>query len=190
VLRSSTPEEFAALPQMGFGAALTLNFSNGTHVGLVYRHEDRVLICHMALPFDLRNQPPSNHYFWDASPLSSRTQQILVSYLRLVAENNPNTIPYGFGYDGTYFDGNGNFTRANEIGAGLNCATFIMAIYQSLEIPLLREDSWIRRAEDAEARTNLIAELTAYDPGLDLTPMAPFIEGVRFRPEEVAAGVL
>jgi hypothetical protein len=190
-LRPSTPGEFAeALPQGGVGVALTLNQINGTHVALVYRVQGVVMFCHLAAPFDLRNHPPSLRYIWEVAALSPRLREIVGSYLRLVAANNPNTIPYGFGYSGSYFNENGVFIKANEPGAGLTCSTFIMAIYQSLEIPLLVEDSWAKRPEDAVERQRIIEALQEAKPGLDLSTMTPFLEGVRFKPEEVAAGVI
>ncbi len=146
MLRASTEAEFAgALPRWGTGIALTLNRVDGTHVGIIYRYGGSVLLCHLAGPFDLRNEPPSPRYFWEKLSLRERRSQILASYIRLILKYNGSAVPYGFGYDGTYFDENGRFSRAKEPGVGLNCATFIMALYQSLKIPLLKEDTWTKR---------------------------------------------
>lgn len=191
MLRASTQAEFTgALPRWGAGIALTLNRADGTHVGIIYRYQGGVLLCHLAAPFDLRNEAPSPRYFWEKLSLRERRSQILTSYIRLVLKHNGSTIPYGFGYDGTYFDDSGKFSRAQEPGIGLNCATFIMALDQSLKIPLLKEDTSTKRPEDAEARRKLVLELVSLNPAIDLSPLTPFIEGVRFRPEEVvAAGI-
>jgi hypothetical protein len=190
-LRRSAPEEFAAaLPQAGVGVALTLNRIHGTHVALVYRVQGAIIFCHLAGPYDLRSDPPSTRYLWEVAALAPRKHEIFGSYLRLVATNNSDQIPYGFGYNGSYFDENGVFAKADEPGAGLTCSTFIMAIYQSLEIPLLVEDSWAKRPEDEAERQRIMEALQAARPGLDLSTMTPFLEGVRFKPGEVAAGVI
>jgi hypothetical protein len=59
-----------------------------------------------------------------------------------------------------------------------------MAIYQSLDLPLLLEDSWVKRPEDPVERTRIMEALKGANPELDLATWPLFWTGFDFGPKK------
>jgi hypothetical protein len=185
MLRNPKEEPFDGIDRVGVAA--TRNPIGGVHVGLLYRSGAEILLCHFPYEAHLRNEHPSDKYLWQTSNLPSLDQQSVADYIRLVSQNKD--LPYGFDYQGIYFDSAGHYVRRVR-GAGLTCATFIMAVFQSLGFTLLDETTWESRPDDVTEKQAIMNMLAECDPPPDPAATEPFLEDVRYRPEEVAFGVI
>jgi hypothetical protein len=185
MLRPSTPDQFVDLEYLG--VAVRLNELRLVHVGLLYKQNGRIYLCHLAANYALINTYPDEHYLWQRARLPILDQQAMASYIRLVVSSNGKNIPYRFGYDGIYFDRLGKYIR-NDEGNGLTCATFIMALYKVMLFDLLEKVSWMPRPDDDEEMRQIVAAMRTYAGGENV--VAPPSGHIRFRPEEVAFGVL
>jgi hypothetical protein len=80
-------------------------------------------------------------------------------------------------------------------GLGLTCATFVLAVFASRGIPLVRLDEWQARSEDVIWQDKIISDLRSWRKGdPEVEAHAAALQGergcVRYRPEEVmAAGI-
>lgn len=108
-------------------------------------------------------------------------------------------LPYGVRYEGANFERTtGELRLLSPTGHGLTCATFVLALFETIDLELLQLDTWQEREDDSRwhgvivdairqcvQRSNSTTEDRAH-PGLvaDEAPCA------RFRPEEVVAGIL
>jgi hypothetical protein len=128
--------ELADFPKTAIAVAMAINDIGGTHVGILYHFENSILLCHLPGPF---GAIPDGHitadYSWQVATLDQDDTTIVINFIRLLQRGQ---VPYGFGYSGFYFDGNANWVRVGDVGAGLTCSTFIMAIYQTLDLPFIR----------------------------------------------------
>ena len=185
------PINMADFPITTIGLAMTRNRIGGSHIGIVYRVADTLFLCHLPGPAGMVPDAQLGlNYWWEQAALDSDDAVIVVAFIRLMAKTKDRRVPYGFGYSGYYFDADGNWTRTDEPGAGLTCATFVMAIYQTLSLPLLEESTWKIREEDEEDRRRLLDEMKQSLQMTDLQRFEPYIQGVRYRPEEVGAGMM
>lgn len=156
-------------------------------IELAFHHDVRSRVCEFKKGVWVRVTPG------DAGDALSL--KLVIAYGRLVARRHagPNArVPYGVAYAGGVFDaGSGDYLRAEPAESGLTCATFILAIFESVSWPLVERASWpVDRAEDVAWRDHVItlleqrghtdqAERVRNDPAC-----------VRFRPTEVAGACL
>lgn len=97
-------------------------------------------------------------------------------------------LRYGFRYDRSRFESTGEL-RLGSDEVGLTCATFLLAVFRSVGVELLRLDEWPERAEDEKRWTALLAMLESQ--GVDaahLKALRGQTNARRYRPDEVAAG--
>lgn len=154
------------------------------------------MVCDLAWHLRIRNKPPSEKSdFWIQSGLDENNLRIVAAAIeRTVATRKP-PISYSPLYDGIYFtEGDLKYER-DKPGDGLTCATFVMAIFETLGIRLLMTETWEPRQSDDEWREDIVSFLEEWgtDSGCDVTEHVAVIRQsprcVRYRPEEVAAGV-
>jgi hypothetical protein len=113
-----------------------------------------------------------------------------------IANKKP-PISYSTSYDGgEYFDnGTLNYNRSCN-GEGLTCATFVMAVFKALGFDLVQCDTWQEREDDKVWKRHIASCLEQWgrETGEDVTEHISVIrnnvDGIRFRPEEVAEGVI
>ena len=99
-------------------------------------------------------------------------------------------LAYALRYDGGRFDpGTGCFL--SESGHGLTCATFVLAVFKSHGVDLLRTDQWRERDEDKKWQQWILDELgdARYATPEHIRAVEREIKlgCARFRPQEVAA---
>ena len=85
-------------------------------------------------------------------------------------------------------DGSLAFDIAAGVGAGLTCATYILAVLDSIGLALLDEQTWSARPDDAAWQERILA-LLRETPGVPLAHLQAVMNTVgieRIRPEEVA----
>jgi hypothetical protein len=97
------------------------------------------------------------------------------------------SIAYALRYEGGKFEPeSGSFLTEKD--RGLTCATFVLAIFATRGIPLLRTEEWPPRPDD-EAWQRAVVEMLR-EGGAEAEHIAAVEQEIgcaRFRPEEVAA---
>lgn len=159
--------------------------STQLHVGLLYKADaTQVMLCHLRTHFDFRNELPSADYRWLQSGLDRLNRDLIAAYCQLIVRRK-DRIPFGFQFSGEYFSPvSGEYLRSG-MGEGLTCSTFILAVHRSLGLELLICDEWPKRPDDIDWQIEMASKLNPWVGDA----AARHIGDVRFRPEEVAAGV-
>lgn len=115
----------------------------------------------------------------------------VVGYIRSVALNPGDRIPYGVALPDDCFDATSGAWLLGPTGRGLTCATFVIAVLKAAGFTLLDVLSWQARPEDEAWRQLIIAALRGNPSNRQ---QADHIEREgacsRFRPEEVAGAGL
>src|SRR5262249_11543054 len=108
----------------------------------------------------------------------------------MVAEsaNNP-TLPYGFTFNSDCFAGDGSY-QPMEIGKGLTCATFVIALFHSAGFPIIKRETWKHRSEDAAWQKKILALLQGSASSEHIKGATNDVGQFRYWPEEVAAAAV
>jgi hypothetical protein len=194
--------------------AISESGSNQRHIGLLYRDDDasnRITMLHLAWHHAVRSEAPQTECLWVGPAVEPELAPALQQLCRVVARKygwKRRSIAYALRYEDSAFDpGNGEFL--SKTGYGLTCATFVLAMFASYGVPLIRGEQWLTSRDAARAeedqgwqrhiveslRKSLdrmegrggggareIEEMKAHIAAVDAE-----IPCARFRPEEVAA---
>ena len=159
------------------------------HVGLIYRIDDSgPRLCHLAWHFMLKDEPLPADYFWGSSGLDPVNKVFMAAYVASLKQN-ASDVPYGIDYSGIYFDDQGRYI-VQPLGRGLTCATFILAVFARNGFDLVETENWPERPDDIEWQQQIIGALTNRASREHIEAVKQSIGAKRFRPEEVAAGVI
>jgi hypothetical protein len=160
------------------------------HIGLLYRTEDsEALLLNLRSHLDLRNEMPSNEYRWIQVDLDEINRRLIVALCRLIAKKNQR-IPFGFTftYSRSYFSRSGDYIPG-DLGEGLTCATFVMAVFNTYEIPLLKIEEWpLPRLEDMGWQTGQARGIGRQFGAIIAAAIEEAVGSPRFLPEHVTAG--
>ena len=137
---------------------------------------------------DLRSERPSENYRWIQVALDPINRRALVGLCRLIAKKC-RTIPFGFSYNGFYFTHAGDYIP-RTLGDGLTCATFVMAVFETYSIPILKTEEWPSRQENHGWQAGQVQLIGHARGGFLASAIAAHIGQLRFRPEEVTAGAV
>ena len=144
-------------------------------------------MLHLAGHYRLRFQSFSFNYQWVQVKRHKAILKQLAIICSHIADENPQ-VPYGFDPTGVTIDPATGKVFVPSSGKGLTCASFIMAIFGSQGLPLLKEREWSSTANAAWQQA-MFEQLKA-DPRVDPNHLAAMINDVgqvrRFSPEEVA----
>lgn len=162
------------------------------HSGLLYKRNGEVRVLHLAGNKDLQNEWLGAR-LWAAPQveperlfaLGAMCQRIWLRFLK-----DPAMLPYAFMFSQSKFTDKGVVRGPGS--QGMTCATFVLAMFNSIGLQLIDEDSWpIRKSEDL-ALLEILRPIMALPDG---TPSGTFSRisnevnaepGVRrIRPEEV-----
>jgi hypothetical protein len=93
------------------------------------------------------------------------------------------TLPYGLVYAGSRFElGTGQFVAAPE-STGITCASFVLVLFESCSVSLVKGDTWpVRKDDDLAWLENFVGHPMYDRLASDIANGAK-----RIRPEEVAA---
>jgi hypothetical protein len=168
--------------------------SGQNHCGIVYRFGGRIKFCHLAWHHILENGdfPLDKRYYFANCGGADENHIVVAAKMELISRN-VKSIPYAIDYVGCGFHEKTFDFLPPPDGKGLTCATFIMLVFASLGFPLLDEDTWPDRADDAKWQQFIIAALedTARQGAADPAHVEAVKRDVgkvkRFRPEEVVA---
>jgi hypothetical protein len=171
-------------------AIRTIQGERQLHIGLLYRFEKTdAMLLNLRHQLDLRNEAPSEHYRWLQADLDEINRRLLAGLCRLIADKSKN-IPFGFTYNGTYFTHSGDYI-GRGLGHGLTCASFVMAVFATYSIPLLKSEEWPqRRPADMLWQTSQVGVIQSSRGQFIASAVAEHIGSPRFSPEEVTAGAI
>lgn len=173
-------------------AAVAVAVPYGSHTGVVYSDDDGMMqFIHLAFHHRLQRDTLANGIGW-VSPANAippeRLAHVAAMCDRIWERHEKSGLPYGFRYDATCFHSDGKV----ELGpdeCGLTCATFVLAVYRSVGLELLKIEDWPTRDDD-EQRFNQLLDLlkkTRADQK-HIDAVAKETKSARYRPMEVAAG--
>ena len=165
---------------------------NQTHVGVLHRLDD-VQLCHLVFHHILIRELPDTGYCWADCEMFSGSEGRLSNgryFAGFVADaaRNPN-IPFGFAFDENCFGHDGTY-QPMEIGKGLTCATFIIALFHSVGYPIVKLDTWKRRPGDEDWQRKILEILREHATPEHVAAAAAYVNQFRYRPEEVAAAAV
>jgi len=168
------------------------------HVGLLYKHDraqNEVRFLHLAWHHDLRVGPPTKALNWAEPKVPQEKARILARLCKLVGEKYTGAFGKKLCYAVRYTDGrfdpnSGEFLTRD--GRGLTCATFVMAMFRTYEVPLVLQDEWPKNREGDNAWHEKIVRGLTEDKADESHIEAVRNESdcARYRPEEVAAAAL
>jgi hypothetical protein len=148
------------------------------------------MLLNLRSHLDLRCEIPSNEYRWIQVDLDEINRRLIVALCRLIAKKNQR-IPFGFTftYSRSYFSRSGDYV-AGTLGDGLTCATFVMAVFNAYEIPLLKIEEWPLRLEDSGWQTGQVRSIAAQFGAIIGAAIEDHVGEPRFLPEQVTAGAI
>ncbi|WP_437942733.1 hypothetical protein [Sorangium sp. So ce341] len=164
------------------------------HIGILYKEESgsetRTRMIHLAWHHDVRSEEPKDKYMWVQPSIHPTRARVLARLCKLLADKYRGrrpSIAYALRYEGGKFEPkSGNFLTETE--RGLTCATFVLAVFATRGVPLLRAEEWPPRQDD-EVWQRAVVEILR-STGAEAEHVAAVEQEVgcaRFRPEEVAA---
>lgn len=162
------------------------------HVGIIYRTQryGASLIQLLHVPdhkVGVRGKL-RNDYGWLELILPRPLARLVVGQcVRIMERYGHQGLPYGFRYACAQFDFNGEYIPNGD--KGLTCATFVLAVFKSAGLELLRRDDWFLRIDDRPARERFICHLRedGEEQRAAMLEIAAEMEAPRIRPQEVAA---
>jgi len=189
LLNSPEHNHFNEVADLGV-AIRTIGGARQIHIGLLYKTENtEALVLNLRAHLDLRNEKPTSHYRWIQVELHEINRRMLVGLCRLIAEKSK-TVPFGFTYNGLYFTQAGAYIT-RDLGHGLTCGTFVMAVFATYNIPLLKIGEWPPASvEDQRWQTGQIRIIQGQRGAFLANAIAEHLGEPRFRPEEVTAGAI
>jgi len=180
----------------GLAVGLIPNEGGQLHVGIVYKATDTVRFCDLAWHYLITNKPAGtvDRLHWWNSGLDEFNREIMIDWIRQLA-NADAAFPYGFNASGEIFDRDTGSPLPLPIGQGLTCATFVIAAHRARGIELLDIETWPNRPEDAVWQAHIIGVLRTHCESRGISADAHLqglerdVGSIRFRPDEVAAGM-
>src|SRR3954451_8025983 len=126
-------------PVSGIGVLGVGICSDSRHVGIIYRRGSGTpRLWHLAMHYDLRDEPCDKTYFWANCALDEHNKNYVAAWIT-ARSVRADKIPFGFDATGAAFDAKTGEFIAPPVGKGLTCATFITAVFQHLGFDLLDE---------------------------------------------------
>jgi len=165
--RASDPDDIAvAINEDLSHVGLVTGTSTGDTQLCDFQHDKRLV---------LRDVPPQ--YFWVRVTLAPRDAAVVGAYIRLVHQKHRSDLPYSLIYIKRALSPSGD----PEQGAGFTCVTFIVNVFEALQLPLVRTETWKSRAkEDEQFKATLIGRWT--QDGVDAAIiMKLYTEVIAFR---------
>ena len=177
------------------GIAITESYPDVWHVGMLYKVDGgSPRICHLKGHFDFKDESPPEGYFWlQAAYKNEITLRNIAAFCAVVGPINVDQIPFGYRYNEArqHFELKSGKFLGQGIQDGLTCATFVLAIFATLNIPFIRLTEWTTDPMDALWQMQLQEAMARH---LKLPPSSPEVAewakqagAVRFRPQDVAA---
>jgi hypothetical protein len=127
----------------GVAVAITATAPDQRHVGIFHKDESgNVMLLHLAWHFILKNSTPKLTYAWIDSPINPARARQVAARCRQVYRANPRGLPYAFSPPNDCFDADQSNYLFGPTRHGLTCATFVVAVFQTAGIRLLKDETW------------------------------------------------
>lgn len=180
-LATQAPSDFAGVACWSFA-------EGRNHVALFHRKKGKpARLCHLEYHEHLLDEPVMEERVrvWVSPRVSEKRLQQVSAVARLVYRKNKySQIPYGFAPPMEAFDRNGSL--ADCASEGLTCASFVLAVFHTAKVDLVRYDEWERCEGDDAWFEDAIEHLK--EKGRDVEELkAQAAAALRFRPEHVVA---
>lgn len=170
-----------------FALAIVRRSQNQNHCAICYKDGNGdAWLMHLAWHYRLHSDYFPLHYQWS----EVKRHKSILKHLAVICElirtqNDP--MPYGFDRTGIKFDPNTGKATIPSGGKGLTCATFIITVFETQLLTLLKEEEWPSDA-NVEWQNAMLAELELTSD-VDEAYVKAVSEHVghvrRFSPEEV-----
>ncbi|MBA6043790.1 hypothetical protein [Pseudomonas lactis] len=172
------------------GIALKEVRPGGRHTGLVFydREKKSKRFLHLAWHYMFSNEELGSDYFiYPNSNFNLGEVEYLAERAQRLWDVNGPKIAYGLDYNGQrVFDEDLKFIDRD--GAGLTCATFVLAFFERCGFPVAELSSWLpRKSDDAFQKWVLDALSCKLTPEQYARAVAAVGIAPRYRPEEVVA---
>lgn len=165
------------------------------HLGLCYRSHKVGIIEYLHLEWHLRlsTDEPTESYLCIEPRINQRRLLNVAAFSRRVIKQSINDkIPYGFSFPTDCFDEQTGCCLLQSNGQGLTCASFVLAIFHSLQLPLVQYETWVEgREKDRDWQEFIVQQLEEHGASEEhVNAIRKDIGIVRFRPEDVAGAVV
>ena len=170
------------------GAVIKMLQPEQRHVGFLYKSlGGAARMLHLGWHHDLRDEDAKLDYSWVQCGLDPVNRLLLAGAVVQIAAQREVPINYSPIYQGEYFEsGSLKYTRTAP-GEGLTCATFIIAVMNSLSLKLFEAEAWPTRQDDGKWVQAIASHLAACGADQDhVEAIKASPSSARFRPEEVA----
>jgi hypothetical protein len=189
MLKDPVQESFDKVDIAGF--AIRRPSPGQYHIALLYKVSEKpARIRHQCDHLELRDKQAGGiDYLWtDIAALSSLNKRLIANKMSRAGGDK---VPYGVGFrqDGKYLDKKTLKYAVTEPGQGLTCATYIIAVMETLGFFPFDRKRWTSTTEDTNWQAKMIAQQTAQHPsaGKHFEAERAHIGEPRFRPEHVVA---
>lgn len=176
--------------------------NGGTHTGILHRIKGDLFIQDMQWHERFRSVPCRERYYFVVPALEEEEINDVTGMCRLIHGRHNSIdptqkyrIPYAFRYrNNVRF----NVQTAELMlgdGLGLTCSTFVLTVFESVNIPLVDFNGWQVRPDDNRRHDFLLGQMKNGIPSAKIPPAHPDhvarvqaeLPCIRVRPEEVAA---
>jgi hypothetical protein len=164
----------------------------GRHTGVIARAGTRIDLIHLAAHERLLYEPfDATKYSWVNPQVTETDGRIIASLARKVAvAYRQGGLPYALkksaaiAADGTVIFGSS--------GSGFTCATFVLALFEGVNIRLISDADWQVLEEDVTWQLDVISLMRASGVVDEnhLLAQESSVGSYRFRPEDVAAAAM
>lgn len=179
-------------------AAIAIQSINSTqrHIGLLHRESDskEVNLLHLAWHHDLRNHPPNSAYLWVDPEIHPRRMRQVAAFCRKVWRSNEKSVPYAFSPPNDCLSRQTGKFLFGPTRQGLTCASFVLAIFESVGLPLAQYKTWPAvRESDREWQNWIVNQLENSQPAASaehVEAVRSEVGAIRYRPEDVAGAAI
>lgn len=116
------------------------------HSGIIFNVGSGSKLIHLASE-KVVESIPSQNYSWVKAGLDESVKKVAAGMCAMIAHETPE-VPYAFDRAGWSFDANGKLV-SGAAGKGMTCSTFIVAVFDAIKYPLIKEDQWPRGTDGA-----------------------------------------
>jgi hypothetical protein len=183
-------------------AIFIMRTDDGTHTGILHRMRDVLMMQDLQWHERFRSQPCNRPSHFVVLALEAEEEHDVRAMCRLIHDRHnsgdPSSayrMPYAFrhGNNNRFNSSTGELMLAD--GLGLTCSTFVLTVFESVEVPLVDFDGWEQRAEDNARHETLLDKMRNGIPKYGIPAAQPDhvdrvaaeLPCIRVRPEEVAA---
>lgn len=181
--RHLVADTVARINDVGIGIMLQ---RGNNHSGALYRDDDdnQIYILHLPAEGKPHRDPWNPRWGWGVPRITRQELRLVRAMCHLVFDLQDD-IPYGFKYglDTRFSSATGALTTATDC-RGLSCATFVLALFHSLNIHLLAVDSWEIQPEELPGMVAIAERQPNHEAVIAELPTA------RFTPEQVSGACL